>query len=392
MNLRSRDKDAKFVVYSCDVHHPLPPQPSMTVSPGATRSRLLSHPNSRASAHTDATGCALRRLRKRRLFRQAGGMGLPAVQKSSRAMRGLRRGSSGFGYRTGFRTGANRGIVDAPGFGLTAAAGFFRGRRRFGIFCRRSHTRSVSSEIVTPNLASDWASSRMDAFARRSASSTSRYGSSSANRWERGRRPSATNRASISALPGDVPADAGAIDAESAGVVVPGPWSCVGAAWTPAGGRPGDSGVRVSCSAADAGGWFDGMPVNYRASSGRAMGALGSGSKRKRLDVGVVAHVCERQHGDGLSVRHRHGSQSRNRRGLRFRDRPDRRCGVLRAGPHHEEADERDNNETRGSHRQEQRTGHRRGSNGDRWRRGTRLCTAAASRWRWFGTGLDIWT
>lgn len=217
-------------------------------------------------------------------------MGLPAVQKSSRAIFGLRRGRAGFGYRTGFRTGTNCGVIAAPNFGLTDDAGFFRGRRRFGIFCRKSHTRSVSSEIFTPSLASDCASSRIDAFARRSASSTSRYGSSSANRWDRGRRPSATNRASIWALPGDVPTAAGAIEAESAGVVVS--WSCgrVGDAWSPAVGCPVDSGLRESCSPADTGRLRCCMPVNYRASSGRAMGALGSGSKRKRLDVGVLPH------------------------------------------------------------------------------------------------------
>lgn len=217
-------------------------------------------------------------------------MGLPAVQKSSRAIFGLRRGRAGFGYRTGFRTGTNCGVIAAPNFGLTDDAGFFRGRRRFGIFCRSSHTRNVSSEIITPSLASDCVSSRMEAPVRRSASSTSRYGSSSANRRERGCRPSAINRARAWALPAGVPVAAGAAEVEAAGAIASSLRGLAGAARPSVGNGPADSGLRESCSPADTGRLRCCMSVDYRASSGRAMGALGSGFKRKRLDVGVLPH------------------------------------------------------------------------------------------------------
>lgn len=217
-------------------------------------------------------------------------MGLPAVQKTSREMRGFRRCCSVFGDEPKFAMGEYRGIVPAPKLGLTAAAGFFRGRRRFGIFCRRSHTRSVSSEIVTPSLASDCASSRMDAFARRSASSTSRYGSSSANRRERGRRPSATNRARVSGLPVEVPAAAWAVAVGSAGAAVSRICDRVGVAWSPSGGCPGTSGVKESCSPVDAGDGLGCMPVIYRSSAVGAKGACRSGSKPEGLDVGVLTY------------------------------------------------------------------------------------------------------
>jgi hypothetical protein len=56
-----------------------------------------------------------------------------------------------------------------------------------------------------------------------------------------------------------------------------------------AGDGPVASGARESCSPAAAGVSFGFMPANYRVSSGRAMGALRSGSKPPGLDVGVPA-------------------------------------------------------------------------------------------------------
>jgi hypothetical protein len=56
-----------------------------------------------------------------------------------------------------------------------------------------------------------------------------------------------------------------------------------------AGGCPVASGARESCSPATAGASFGFMPADYRVSSGRAMGALRSGSKPPGLDVGVPA-------------------------------------------------------------------------------------------------------
>jgi len=180
-------------------------------------------------------------------------------------------------------------VVATISFGFVAPAGFFRDRRRFGIFCRSSHTRSVSSEIVTPSFASDCTSNRIDAPARRSASSTLRYGSSSANRRERGRRPSAINRASAWASPVKVPAAGCAVEVESAGAVVSLTRGPAGIAVPSASDCPVESGARESCSPAAAGDSFGFMPANYRVSSGRAMGALRSGSKPIGLDVGVPA-------------------------------------------------------------------------------------------------------
>jgi hypothetical protein len=56
-----------------------------------------------------------------------------------------------------------------------------------------------------------------------------------------------------------------------------------------AGDGPVESGARESCSPAAAGASFGFMPADYRVSSGRAMGALRSGSKPPGLDVGVPA-------------------------------------------------------------------------------------------------------
>jgi len=217
-----------------------------------------------------------------------------AAQYTSRAMRGPLRcpyGTCGTAATVGLRIGvvAGVGVVVAPSFGFVAPAGFPRDRRRFGIFCRSSHTRSVSSEIVTPSFASDCASSRIDAPARRSASSTSRYGSNAANRRERGRRPSAINRASVWASPVKDPAAECAVEGESAGAVVSLARGPAGIAVPSAGDGPVESGARESCSPAAAGASFGFMPANYRVSSGRAMGALRSGSKPPGLDVGVPA-------------------------------------------------------------------------------------------------------
>jgi hypothetical protein len=219
-----------------------------------------------------------------------------AAQYTSRAMRGPLRcpygtcGVAGVTVEAGLRIGDVAGVVVAIiSFGFVAPAGFFRARRRFGIFCRSSHTRSVSSEIVTPSFVSDCTSSRIDAPARRSASSTSRYGSSAANRRERGRRPSAINRASVWALPVEVPAAPCVVEGESTGAVVSRIGGSAGTAVPSAGGCPVASGARESCSPAAAGASFGFMPADYRAWSGCAMGALRSRSKPQGLDVGVPA-------------------------------------------------------------------------------------------------------
>jgi hypothetical protein len=58
----------------------------------------------------------------------------------------------------------------------------------------------------------------------------------------------------------------------------------------PASGGTVESRSRVCCAAADVGASVVFMPVKYRASRGRAMGASRSGSKPKGLDVGVLCH------------------------------------------------------------------------------------------------------
>ena len=60
-------------------------------------------------------------------------------------------------------TAAGNTVGVFAGKGLMTAPADFRARRRLGIFCRSSHTRSVSAETVTPNLASDCASSLIGA-------------------------------------------------------------------------------------------------------------------------------------------------------------------------------------------------------------------------------------
>ncbi len=208
--------------------------------------------------------------------------------------------------------GALVGADDGGAGDSDRATGFVRVFRRFGIFCRSNHTRSVSSDTSTPNLASDSVIRRIDAPAPRSVSSTLRYGSSSANRRERGRRPSAIKRASASTL------------------LVP----ALGASLPPGGGAPAKSRARVgmfNCSiGVNAGGrtvgpagwtgcragtaelspgrgvgatavwlvWGRGNDVGlpccmrstYPASAGDATGAPGAISKRKRLDVGVLTY------------------------------------------------------------------------------------------------------
>lgn len=182
--------------------------------------------------------------------------------------------------------------------GTVAAAPFFRDRRRFGSFCRSNQTRSVSSEIVTPIFASDCAISRIDAPARRSVISTSRYGANAANRWERGLRPSAISRARASACPvdGSVAASAGDMEAVGVGTApsgnAPGAVASLrsdpsGTGVVSVGTIPGVSGASESCSPADAGPSVVCMPVKYRESVGRATGAPRSESKPKGLDVGV---------------------------------------------------------------------------------------------------------
>jgi len=249
-------------------------------------------------ANIGATECALRRLRNRPPIAQARGMDSSAAQKSSRAMRGPRRGVYAGG--AGDSGGNAAGRTTAAGLigGLAAEAVFFRGRRRFGIFCRRSQTRSVSSEIVTPTFASDRAINRIDAPLRRSASSTSRYGSNSANRRERGLRPAAINCASAAASLGELSrAGVGAAGQcvasarEAVGAAGSGAGGTPGADWAITGGSPGEDGPRMSCSPAAAGVSTGCIPSIYRWLAGRATGARRSGSKPKGLDVGVLTHV-----------------------------------------------------------------------------------------------------
>ncbi len=177
-----------------------------------------------------------------------------------------------------------------PTFGVTTVASDFRGRRRLGRFCRRHHVRSVSSEISTPNFASDCTSSASDAPARRSAINTSRYGSKAVNRWERGRRPAATSWANFSASPVK-PATVGSpTTGETSGKPLPPSCAVSGSVAWKAGDVPVESGASESCSPADAGPLVVCMPVKYRARPGRAMGASRSESKPKGLDVGVPDH------------------------------------------------------------------------------------------------------
>lgn len=108
--------------------------------------------------------------------------------------------AGGFGG-TPLATGTGPAGAGAGGAGDSdRTTGFTRGFRRFGIFWRISHTRRIPRDTDTSNLASDCAISRIDAPAPRSVSSTSRYGSSSANRRDLGRRPSAIKRASAAAF------------------------------------------------------------------------------------------------------------------------------------------------------------------------------------------------
>lgn len=234
-----------------------------------------------------------------------------AAQKSSRAMRGPRRGVYAVGAGDSDGNTAGRTTAASLIGGLAAAAVFFRERRRFGIFCRRSQTRSVSSEIFTPTFASDRAINRIDAPLRRSASSTSRYGSNSANRRERGMRPAAINCASAVASLGELSrAGVGttgqcvASALEAVGAAGSGAGGTPGAARAITGGSPGEDGPKMSCAPAVAGVSTGCIPAIYRWSAGRATGARRSGSKPKGLDVGVLTYgflleICD----DYTSVR-----------------------------------------------------------------------------------------
>lgn len=194
--------------------------------------------------------------------------------------------------------------VTGPPFVIAVAARFFRGRRRFGNFSFKNQTRSVSSEIATSSFPSDCAISLIDAPARRSVSSTSRYGSSAVKRWDRGCRPSATNCASLRALSvvAAVMSAAHAVEqlANGVGPVGASPSTVrgsaviggvtAGTAVRPAGRCPVESWIKESCSPADAGLWLGCMPVIYRSSAVDAKGARRSGSKPEGLDVGVLLH------------------------------------------------------------------------------------------------------
>ena len=220
--------------------------------------------------------------------------------------------SGGFGGTT-LATGTGPVGAGAGGVGDSdRATGFTRGFRRFGIFWRSSHTRSVSSDTSTSSLASDSAISRIDAPAPRSVSSTSRYGSNSANRRDLGRRPSAIKRASapalsVPAMGAFLPPTGGASVIFRAGMGAPGcsfrgntggrtsgPTEWTGgravAAGMSTGRRVGPtagrsvrgvgSGVGIPCC----------MGATYSSSTCDATGALRATSKRKRLDVGVLTY------------------------------------------------------------------------------------------------------
>jgi hypothetical protein len=210
-------------------------------------------------------------------------MGPTDPQYTSRAMRGLRRGPVGADAATGMTARAG-GRSDR-----LRAADCFRGFRRLGILCRNSHTRRVSSETFTPSLASDFVKSRIDAPARRSVSSTSRNGSSSAKRREPRRRLSAISRASSLAR-SSLPAAAGSRSGERCGrgdsltggaEAVPGPTAGGGAVSSES--RPGRSAVMFRLDSV-------GMVGIYPPPAGDAMGAPRATSKRRRLDVGVLPH------------------------------------------------------------------------------------------------------
>ena len=182
--------------------------------------------------------------------------------------------------------------LDAGGAGIAGeTTGCARGFRRFGIFCRSSHTRSVSSETPTPSLASDSVIRRIDAPPRRSVSSTSRYGSSAANRREQSCRPSAIKRASACALSVAV----AGTSLSTAGMVA-------GVLWFNADGRavavrlPYGRGAGAAASSPVRGmGMFVGLAGCIRAiylpPAGGAIVAPRAISKRKRLDVGVLTYL-----------------------------------------------------------------------------------------------------
>ncbi len=184
------------------------------------------------------------------------------------------------------------GRVANPGpiFGTATVASLFRGLRRFGRFCRRHQTRSVSSEITTPNLASDCTSNVSEAPALRSAINTSRNGSRAVNRWERGRRPAATSWANFRASPVRPSAADWSTPGATSGNALSSSGAASGAVAWHAGEMRDGSGVSESCSPADAGLSVVCMPVKYRARSGRARGAPRSESKPQGLDVGVPAY------------------------------------------------------------------------------------------------------
>ncbi len=220
--------------------------------------------------------------------------------------------AGGFGG-TPLATGTGPAGAGAGGAGDSdRTTGFTRGFRRFGIFWRISHTRSVSSDTDTSNLASDCAISRIDAPAPRSVSSTSRYGSSSANRRDLGRRPSAIKRASaaafsVPAMGAFLPPAGGAPVILRAGVGAPGcsfrgntggrtsgmvEWTgdrAVVAGMSTGRGvgttagrsvRVAGSGVGIPCC----------MSATYSSPTCDATGAHRATSKRKRLDVGVLTY------------------------------------------------------------------------------------------------------
>ena len=239
-------------------------------------------------------------------------------QKSSRAMRGLLRVKHGepgevtlpaAGVATGGCIGLRGASADigAPvsavvltGRVAAVAPGFLaRGFRRFGIFCLRSQTRSVSTDMSTPSLASDCAISRIDAPPRRSVSNTSRYGSNSVNRRERGWRPSAINRASARALSvtgaGEVWSRAGEASEmlwSAAGLASVASWAWSGVCTVVSTVRHGGcSGAALACSGRPSVmvvGKSGCMRVIYPRPAGESTGAPRAPSKRKRLDVGVL--------------------------------------------------------------------------------------------------------
>lgn len=193
--------------------------------------------------------------------------------------------------------GAGAALDWATVAALVMILAFRRRRRRFGMSCSKSQTRSVSWETFTPIRTNETAIAPMDAPARRSASNTSRYGSNAAERRGRGLRNSAMSWASVCELAAIVLSATGTLagkvcdrDGESIGDR----FSPTDTRWVIAKSACGVVSVEswaigdVALVAADVGSFV--MPISYRLRAGRAIGGGLSKSKPEGLDVGVCAH------------------------------------------------------------------------------------------------------